>query len=221
MAIMLVLSYAFVPQVLEGKIVNQSDISGWQGMAKESLDWNAAHPDDKTRWSGSMFSGMPNVTFVDDFEGDWTKVLYKALLWGRRPASYLFIAMLGAFLMMLSMGVNRFLALAGAVAVAFCSYNLQIIQVGHNTKMQAIAFAPWALAAMIFVYRSALGERKCRNWLSATLLGAAMFALALSFQVKANHVQITYYLAIIILIYALATFVSVLINKDRKRLFVV
>ena len=218
-AIMLVLSYAFVPQVLEGKIVNQSDISGWQGMAKESLDWNAAHPDDKTRWSGSMFSGMPNVTFVDDFEGDWTKVLYKALLWGRRPASYLFIAMLGAFLMMLSMGVNRFLALAGAVAVAFCSYNLQIIQVGHNTKMQAIAFAPWALAAMIFVYRSALGERKCRNWLSTTLLGAAMFALALSFQVKANHVQITYYLAIIILIYALATFVSVLMNKDRKRLF--
>ena len=28
----LVLSYAFVPQVLEGKIVNQSDISGWQGV---------------------------------------------------------------------------------------------------------------------------------------------------------------------------------------------
>ena len=28
---LLVLSYAYVPQVLGGKIVNQSDISGWQG----------------------------------------------------------------------------------------------------------------------------------------------------------------------------------------------
>ena len=31
----LVLAYGFVPQVLGGKIINQSDISGYRGMAEE------------------------------------------------------------------------------------------------------------------------------------------------------------------------------------------
>lgn len=232
-AVMLVMSYAYVPAVLSGKIVNQSDISGWKGMAQETIEWNNAHPGDKTRWSDSMFGGMPNVTTVDDFDGDWTKPLYKALLWGKRPASYLFVALLGAFLMMLAMGVNRYLSLVGAIAVAFCAYNFQIIQVGHNTKMQAIAFAPWAIAAMIFTYRAALGElcsigKQCLTsgvagstggkWLPLSVLGSALFALALSFQIKANHVQITYYLAIIIVIYAVATFIWVLLQQNKKQL---
>lgn len=222
-ALFILLAYGFVPEVLGGKIVNQSDISGWRGMAQESIEWNADHPDDKALWSDSMFGGMPTVTMLDDFQGDWTKPLYKIALWGTRPASYLFIALLGAFLMMLSMGVNRFLAVAGAIAVAFCSYNFQIIQVGHNTKMQAIAFAPWVIAAMIFTYRSALGEREGKDssgkkWLPLTMLGSVLFALALSFQIKANHVQITYYLAIIILVYGIATLIWVLIKAHRDKL---
>ena len=214
-AVFVALAYGFVPQVLQGKVVNQSDITGWRGMAQETLEWNAAHPGDKTCWTDGMFGGMPNVTILDDFQGDWTKPLYKTLLWGKRPASYLLIALLGAFLMMLSMGVDKFLAAAGAVAVAFCAYNFQIIQVGHNTKMQAIAFAPWAVAALIFTYRSAL--EKGRDYLPRTILGAVLFALALSLQIKANHIQITYYLAIIILTYAVCTLASVLLKKDGRR----
>ena len=44
------LSYAFVPQVLSGKIVNQGDISSWKGMSNEAVTFNAAHPEDKTAW---------------------------------------------------------------------------------------------------------------------------------------------------------------------------
>ena len=102
----IVISYAFVPQVLSGKIVNQSDISGWQGMARETMEYNHAHPDDKTAWTNSMFGGMPNVTMYDDFDGDWTKPIYEFLLTGARPATYIFAALLGGFLLMLSFGVN-------------------------------------------------------------------------------------------------------------------
>lgn len=237
----LVVSYAFVYPVLGGKIVNQNDISGWKGMAQESVQWNKEHPDDKALWSDSMFGGMPTVTFMDDFQGDWTKPLYKALMLGRRPASYLFIALLGAFLMMLALGIDKYLSALGAFAVAFCSYNMQIIQVGHNTKMQAIAFAPWAIAALIFTYRTALSSREnttggagCKvsgsavpgcvsapswkSWLPMTLLGSVLFALALSMQIKANHVQITYYLAIIILFYAVATMIWVLVARNKQLL---
>ena len=211
-----VLAYGFVPQVLDGKIVNQSDIASWKGMANEAMTHNAAHPEDPTAWTNSMFGGMPTTATIDDFEGDWTQKIYKFLLTGRRPASYLFIALLGAFLLMLSMGINGILAVAGAIAVAFCSYNMQIIQVGHNTKMQAIAYFPWVLAAVIFTYRSALSRMENKKWLPKTVLGATLFGMALSMQIKANHVQITYYLAIVIFTYAIALLVDLCINKEKR-----
>lgn len=145
----LVLAYGFVPEVLTGKIVNQSDITGYRSMSQEAVAWNNAHPDDPTYWTDSMFGGMPTTSFVPSSDGDWTQSLYSLLMKGKRPANWLFISLLGAFLLMLSLGVDKVLAIGGAVAITYCSYNFQIIQVGHNTKMQAIAFLPWALAAVI------------------------------------------------------------------------
>ena len=209
----LVLSYGFVPQVLDGKIVNQSDISGYMGMSHEMTQWNKAHPDDPTYWTDSMFGGMPTTAISTQNGGDYTQAVYDLLLTGKRPATYLFIALLGAFLLMLSLGISWPLALGGAVAVAFCSYNFQIIQVGHNTKMQAIAFFPWVLAALVYTYRST--EKKDR-WIYRTILGAVLFGVALSLQIKANHQQITYYLAILVLLYALVEFIDILCkHKDR------
>ena len=209
----LVLSYGFVPQVLDGKIVNQSDISGFVGMSHEMSEWNAAHPDDPTYWTDSMFGGMPTTAISTQNGGDATQGIYNLLLTGKRPATYLFIALLGAFLLMLALGISWPLALGGAVAIAFCSYNFQIIQVGHNTKMQAIAFFPWVLAALVYTYRSI--ESKSR-WLAKVLLGAVLFSLALSMQIKANHQQITYYLAILVMLYALVEFIDILRKrKDR------
>ena len=143
----LALSYGFMPQVLDGKIVNQSDISGYMGMSHEMSEWNAAHPDDPTYWTDSMFGGMPTTAISTQNGGDATQGIYNLLLTGKRPATYLFITLLGAFLLMLALGISWPLAIGGAIAVAFCSYNFQIIQVGHNTKMQAIAFFPWVRCA--------------------------------------------------------------------------
>lgn len=231
-----IISYGFVPQVFSGKVLNQSDTASWKGMTHEIAEHNAEHPDDKTLWTNSMFGGMPVVTMYDDFAGDWTKPVYKFLMSGLRPANWLLISLIGAFLLMLAFGIDTVLAVAGAIAVTFCSYNFQIIQVGHNTKMQAIAFMPWVLAGIVFTYRSALAEKKSgtgniysgkggrygqsstgwKSWLPKTILGAVLFALALSMQIKANHPQITYYLAIIILIYAIVLFISTVCRKEKR-----
>ena len=222
------LAYGFVPQVLTGKIVNQSDISGYVGMANESNTWNDAHPDDRTEWTNSMFGGMPTTMLNGNTKGDWTQPLYNLLLLGKRPASYLLISLLGAFLLMLAFGIHPLIAAGGAIAVTFCSYNMQIIQVGHNAKMLAIAFAPWVLAGVVFTYRCAFGvynkksspekENGVKSWLPMTILGAVLFALALGFQIKANHVQITYYLAIIILCYAVTLIIWVFGFKQNRHL---
>ena len=204
-ALFLALSYGFVPQVLEGKIVNQSDISGYVGMSHEMNEWNKEHPDNPTYWTDSMFGGMPTTAISTQNGGDYTQWIYDLLLTGKRPATYLFIALLGAFLLFLAMGVSVPLAVAGSIAVAFCSYNFQIIQVGHNTKMQAIAFMPWVLAALVFTYRS-----------NKKILGAVLFGLALSLQIKANHQQITYYLAIMVLAYGVMELVQAIRSKEWK-----
>ena len=188
-ALFLALSYGFVPQVLEGKIVNQSDISGYVGMSHEMTEWNKAHPDNPTYWTDSMFGGMPTTAISTQNGGDYTQPLYNLLFAGKRPATWLFVTLLGAFLLMLALGISWPVALVGAVAVAFCSYNFQIIQVGHNTKMQAIALMPWVLAALVYTYKS--------KGIWKVLLGAVLFGLALGFQIKANHPQISYYLALI------------------------
>ncbi len=239
------LSYAFVPQVLSGKIVNQGDISSWKGMANEALTYNAQHPEDKTHWTNSMFGGMPTTATIDDFDGDWTKWMYNLLLTGRRPATYFFIALLGGFLLMLAFGCGLVPAVGGAIAIAFCSYNMQIIQVGHNTKMQAIAFFPWVLAGVVYTYRCAMSGLRggyglyktedtlsagnaghdgtvktvgWKTWLPKTVLASVLFALALSFQIKANHPQITYYLAIVIFVYALTLLIWACVKKEERRL---
>ena len=206
--LLLGLSYGFVPQVLQGKIVNQSDISGYVGMSHEMSTWNKEHPDDPTYWTDSMFGGMPTTAISTQNGGDYTQPLYNLLFAGKRPATYLFVALLGAFLLMLALGVSWPLALGGAIAIAFCSYNFQIIQVGHNTKMQAIALMPWVLAALVFTYKSK------RPW--RILLGSVLFALALSMQIKANHQQITYYLAIMVLLYAIVELIATIRDKCWK-----
>ena len=238
------LAYGFTPEVFEGKIVNQGDISQWKGMANEAMTYNEAHPEDPTAWSNAMFGGMPTTATIDSFEGDWTDSIYDFLLTGRRPASYLLIALIGGFLLMLSLGTSTLIAVGGAIAMAFCSYNFQIITAGHNTKMQAIAYFPWVLAAVIFTYKAALrsfagaqddkgsaqddkgsaqnnkggaqDDRDWKSWLPKTILGAVLFAFALSFQIKANHIQITYYLAIVIFAYILGLFIHICIDKARR-----
>ena len=186
-----VIAYGYAPQVLEGKIVNQSDISSWEGMANEIVSYNKANPGERTLWTNSMFSGMPATSISVIYKGDFTQWLYDLFFTGARPASYLLISLVGGFLLMLAFGCNVYLAFLGAIAISFCSYNMQIIQLGHNSKMVAIAFMPWVLASVVYAYR------KCAFW------GALLFAFALSFQIKANHPQITYYLAIIILGYGI------------------
>ena len=240
------LAYGYTPQVLDGMIVNQSDIASWKGMANEAVTHNAAHPEDPTAWTNSMFGGMPTTATIDSFKGDWTDAIYDFLLTGRRPASYLLLALIGGFLLMLSVGTSKVVAVAGAIAIAFCSYNMQIIQVGHNTKMQAIAYFPWVLAGVIFTYRAALAcrlprrsaprndvenngvngnshvipseawESSWKSWLPKTILGATLFAFALSMQIKANHLQITYYLAIVIFAYAIGQFIYICLDKARR-----
>lgn len=85
----LLLAYGFVPQIFQGKVLNQGDITAWEAMAKEAKDYNQTH-DDEALWTNSMFSGMPTLTINKVTRGNYTRIISRVLEAGAAPASYLF-----------------------------------------------------------------------------------------------------------------------------------
>lgn len=187
----IVITYAYFPALFEGKIVMQSDISSWRGAANEIIQFRE-QTGEEPLWTNSMFSGMPTTMISTEYKGNYLKNVYDGLFVGPRPASYLILGLVSFYLLLLAFGVNPWLSIVGALAFGFCSYNFQILQVGHNAKMVAISLMPMVLASVVFAFRK-------NRW-----LGAVFFGITLAFQIMANHPQITYYLAFIVLFYGIA-----------------
>ena len=195
-----VIAYVYFPPLFEGKIVHQSDISSWRGAANEAIEFREKTGQEPL-WTNSMFGGMPTTMISTIYKGNYLQQLYNNLFWGPRPASYLILAFVSFYLLMLSLGVRSWVAIAGALAFGFCSYNFQIMQVGHNAKMVAIAFMLMVLASVIFAFSR-------NRWLGAVFLG-----ISLAFEIMANHPQITFYLAMVILFYGGAQLYLAIKNK--------
>ncbi len=192
--------YLYFSDMFDGKVITQSDVSSWKGAAQEIHKYKA-ETGQEALWTGSMFSGMPSTTISLSHPGNYTAFIYKALHGLQAPASWLIISMIGFYLLLLCFKTNRWIAAAGAIAFAFCSYNFQIIQVGHATKMTAIAYMPWVLAAIIYAYRY------------KPLLGAAFTGIALSLEIQSGHPQITYYLGFIVLFYIITEAITAFKKK--------
>ena len=94
------------------------------------------------------------------------------------------------------------MAIAGALGFGLTSYLFIIIEAGHNTKAHAIGYMAPVLAGIIMAYRGKL------------LRGAAITALFLALQLRANHLQITYYLLMMVLIFGIFELVQAI--KDKK-----
>ncbi|MDR0414465.1 MAG: hypothetical protein LBH84_03520, partial [Prevotellaceae bacterium] len=122
--------------------------------------------------------------------------------------SIVILSLVSFYLLMLSLGANIWLAMAGSVAFAFSSYNFIIIEAGHITKAFAIAYIPVVVAGVLMAYRSRV------------VLGAAITAVALSLQISSNHYQITYYLVFIVLGLVLCYFFYMLKQKQLKRFLI-
>ena len=79
-----------------------------------------------------------------------------------------------------------------------------ILEAGHNTKSLAIAYIPLVLAGLLYAFRR--GSRHL--W-----LGAALFAFGLTMHIRANHLQITYYLLLLVLVFGAVELVYAIKEK--------
>lgn len=180
----------FSPSVLDGKVIHQGDMLKFSGMSEE-LNKHAAEAKDGNiiAWTGSMFSGMPSYNIaVKGTAPEYLFYLEKAIKSvDFNGASMVLTGLICFYILMCVMGIPLWLAIAGAIAFAFASYNLIIIEAGHITKAYVIAYMPLTIAGMLLLFRSKF------------LWGAVLFTLGVALSVLNGHLQITYYLALLCL----------------------
>jgi hypothetical protein len=202
----LVLSYSYMSPLLEGKVLEQSDIVHHTGMAKELQDYRAETGKEAV-WTNSMFSGMPgymiSVLYPDNLaqpiQSTFTKLFH--------PASAMMLYMLGFFILLMSLGIDRWKSLVGAIAFGLSSYFLIILAAGHNSKAYAIGYLPIVIAGVLMVFRG------------KNIPGAILFTLGLSFEILAGHPQITYYGLILLFIYGMVELIFAIREKTLAAFF--
>ena len=190
------ISFTYFSPVLQGKLLNMADITHHKGMSKEVTDFREA-TGGEALWTNSMFSGMPAYQISTRSNGNLIQYVAKTISLGiPRPANLLFLYLLGFYLLLLSLKVDYRLSAAGAIAFAFSSYFFIIIMAGHMTKALAIAYLPMVVAAVLYTYRGRM------------LLGGVLTALTVALELYANHLQITYYLVLMLILIGLVQFIK-------------
>ena len=193
------ISFAYFSPVMQGKVLDMPDIKHWKGMSKEVQDFRE-DTGEEALWTNSMFSGMPAYQISTKSNANLIQYVVKAISLGiPRPANLLFLYLLGFYLLLLSVKVDYRLSAVGAIAFAFSSYFFIIIMAGHMTKAHAIAYVPMVVAAVLYTYRGRI------------FLGGVLTALAVALELYANHLQITYYLVLVLILIGIVQFV-----KDLK-----
>lgn len=187
----LAISAIYFYPAFNGYKLNQGDVTNFRGMAQEIIEYRRMYGEDPL-WTNSMFGGMPAYQISVQHSNDVIGILDEVITLGLpRPANYLFLYLLGFYILMLSLRVKPATAAIGALAFAFSSYYFIILEAGHNTKAHAIGYMAPILAGIIWAYRGKF------------LFGGAVAALFVALEVGANHVQITYYLGFLVLFVAL------------------
>ena len=189
----------FIPADLEGRILYQHDASAGRGAGQEAATYYEK-TGERTRWSNATFSGMPTYQTAPSYKS--TNVLESAAkayhLWLPENVWYVFVYLLGFYILLRAFDFKQHLAALGAVVWAFSSYFFIIIAAGHIWKVWALAYLPPMIGGIVLAYRGKY------------LWGFIVAALFAAFEVNANHVQMTYYFLFVIVAMVLAFFIDAL-----------
>jgi len=145
----------FSPVFLEGKTLRQSDNEKFAGMAQELISLEGK-TDEIIAWQGNMFSGMPSyhTTVIGVPQNALSYVSTLLSFIDYFSARMIFISLVCFYILLCVLKVNRWLAIAGAIAYAFASYNIIIIVAGHITKGYVIAYMPLTIAGMLLLFKN-------------------------------------------------------------------
>ena len=197
------IAYAyFMPADMEGRILYQHDTSAGRGAGQEATEYYQ-QTGERTRWSNATFSGMPTYQTSPSYSStDKLQTAVKAYhLWLPENVWYVFVYLLGFYILLRAFDFRQYLAALGAIIWAFSSYFFIIIAAGHIWKVWALAYLPPMIAGIVLAYRGKY------------LWGLVVTALFTAFEINANHVQMTYYYLFVIAL----MWIAFLVDAIRKK----
>lgn len=186
----------FLPSYKDGKGISQPDILLSSGCGHQMIEIRKAGDQEDPLWNSYMFGGMPGYVFAGVV---YPEYLLARLNWFMsmrfmkpilpHKSNLIFIPMVSFYILLLSFGVMPWVAFAGAVAFGLNGFNIISIMAGHNAKVVAVAYLPLVLAGIHLTFKG-------RLW-----LGFMLTVLSLALHIRSGHLQITYYLLIIVVGY--------------------
>ena len=202
-ALFAVISFAyFLVPVSQGKILFRHDSQASVGLGQELTEYEQ-RTGEVTRWTNSLFSGMPTYQISPAYSSTdgLSAVMAAYHLWLPDYVWFLFAYLLGFYILLRAFNFRQSLAALGRILWAFSSYFLIIIAAGHLWKVMALAYLPPMIAGVVLAYRDKY------------LWGFIVTAVFTAFEVKANHVQMTYYYLFIVLFMVVAYLVQAIREK--------
>jgi len=201
----LIVGFAYFSKQFGDYALKQHDIEAYKGVSAESMyhqEVDGARPD----WNNSLFGGMPNTMISPNNNGNFFKSVIT--VWNSifpSPMGIFLLHLISFYIFAMFLRIKPVIGIVGAFAFAFASYEIVILQAGHNTKAIAVALLPAVLGAFIYAFRT--------NW----KIGGVFSALFLGLQISANHLQVTYYFAFVLLALGLYFFIDAVVQKEYKR----
>jgi hypothetical protein len=192
----------FFPADIEGRILFRHDASAGLG-AGEEVSQYYQRTGERSRWTNALFGGMPTYQIAPAYDSTepLAKVEKAYHLWLPENVWYVFAYLLGFYILLRAFDFRWYLAMLGGVIWAFSSYFFIIIAAGHIWKVIALAYLPPMIAGVVLAYRG--------KYLWGLIVTAFFGAL----EIKANHVQMTYYYLFIVL----AMFIAFMIDCIRRK----
>ena len=200
-------AYFFVP-VSQGKILFRHDSQASVGLGQELTQYEQ-RTGEVTRWTNSVFSGMPTYQISPSYNStDGLSAVMSAYhLWLPDYVWFIFAYLLGFYILLRAFNFRQSLAALGSIIWAFSSYFLIIIAAGHLWKVMALAYLPPMIGGVVLAYRGKY------------LWGFIVTAVFTAFEIKANHVQMTYYYLFIVLFMVIAYLVPAIREKRLQHFF--
>lgn len=206
LALLLAVSFSFfAPIHFQGKSLFAYDTISFKAMANGMLEFEE-ETGEKPLWSPNAFGGMPgymiyfplDIKQADDIARELRKVIW--------PSSHLIFLFFGMYFLAFYLVKDHWASLLAAIGYGLTTYIPVILMAGHNSKFVTMAFAPWLLWAFIYALRK------------PGLKGSLLFAIAMAVNLRAGHIQITYYVSFLMGIWWLVEVVSALRTGRQKEI---
>ncbi len=196
----MLISVIYFSPVLEGKKLQSSDGTQFKGMSKEIVDYRAA-TGKEALWSNNMFSGMPAYLTSTLYPGDILLKIQKSITAISQPVMILSFSFIFFFILCILLDIGVWMAFAGSLAYGFMTFTFVVMVTGHLTKAHALTYISLIVAGILFAFK--------KNKISGSIIAA----LGLSLMLSANHLQMTYYAAILVMILGITYFIFAVKEK--------